>query len=161
MALRWLLFLGLFIAGSSAGVSAQASEQENKEVVRYLFERVWNDSHFDGLSTVWSAETPFHFRGSAPIVGPEGVVAQVRRWKAAFPDFRFRVEDIVAEGDKVAARVSFSGTHSGPFLGIEPTGRRIEVTEMMFFRFDDGIVVEVWEDYDEHGLRQQLAGDAF
>ncbi len=158
---KWMLFLGLLAGGVSLGVSAQSSEQQNKEVVRYIFERVWNDSHFDGLSTIWSTETLFHFRGSAPVVGPEGVVDQVRRWRAAFSGFRFDVEDLVAEGDRVAARVSFSGTHAGRILGIDPTGRRIQVTQMMFFRFSNGMVVETWEEYDEHGLRQQLADGAF
>jgi len=82
---------------------------------------------------------------------------QVTSWREAFPDFQFVVEDVVAEADRVAARVSFTGTHTGAeWFGLAATGMPISVTEMMFFRLEAGVVVEAWEDYDEQVMRQQL-----
>lgn len=139
-------------------ISAQEGLNRNKAAVRHVFERVWNDAHFDSLTYVWSPNTQFHFRSDSSTVGADGVRRIVERWRTAFPDFEFVIEDIVAEGDRVAVRLTFTGTHSARFFGIDPTRRRIKVTEMMFFRLDNGRIVEAWEDYDEYGMRQQLAG---
>ena len=56
--------------------------------------------------------------------------------------------------------VGFTGTQQGKMFGVEPTGRPVSVTMMAFFRFADGRIAELWEDYDEHGLRQQLTRPA-
>jgi predicted ester cyclase len=53
----------------------------------------------------------------------------------------------------------FTGSQQGPWRELEPTGRSVEVEEMMFFRFEDGLLVELWEVFDEHEMRRQLAGD--
>lgn len=74
----------------------------------------------------------------------------------AFPDFSATVEDIVAEGDTVAMRVTLRGTHEGEFLGHEPTGREFEVGNMVFTRIEDGMIVERWVHPDTVGLFQQL-----
>jgi predicted ester cyclase len=63
---------------------------------------------------------------------------------------------MIVKGNKVALRIPFMGTHTGKFRGMEPTGRRISVTETVFMRIDDGKIAEIWEDYDEYGLRVQL-----
>ncbi len=77
---------------------------------------------------------------------------------SAFPDSRFRVEDEVWSGAKVAARISFVGTHRGTWNGIAPTGRSVRVSEMFLCRVEDRRLVECWQEWDEYGLRQQLAG---
>lgn len=158
MLLRALTLFGIALLICSAEAAAQTSEPQNKRIVRHIFERVWNDAHFDSLQVIWAADARFHFRGSASPTGPDRVEGIVRRWREAFPDFRFVVEDLIAEGDRVAARLTFTGTHSGRFQGIDPTGRQISVTEMMFFRINDGMIVDAWEDYDAYGMRQQLTG---
>jgi predicted ester cyclase len=63
---------------------------------------------------------------------------------------------LVAEGDTVAVRVTMTATHLGPFLGVEPTGRRVRYEGMDFFRFEDGKMVEHWTSTDDLGLMQQL-----
>jgi steroid delta-isomerase-like uncharacterized protein len=159
MLLRLTMLVGLALVTTRAGANAQA-DSENKRVVRHVFEQVWNEARFDSLHIMWAPDAPFHFRGSASPVGPDGVERTVRRWRGAFPDLRFVVEDLIGDGDRVAARLTFTGTHAGRFQGIDPTGRLISVTEMMFFRFDDGLVVEAWEDYYQYGMLQQLTRDA-
>ena len=69
--------------------------------------------------------------------------------RAAFPDLSVTVEDVVAEGDRVATRVIMRGTHQGEFQGISPTGKRVEVRAMDMFRISDGKIVEHWGHADD------------
>ena len=75
---------------------------------------------------------------------------------AAFPDFHWTIEDMIAEGDKVFCRTTFRGTHKGDLDDIAPTGKKIDVTVMQIARIVSGMVVEFWHYPDELGLRQQL-----
>jgi predicted ester cyclase len=74
----------------------------------------------------------------------------------AFPDLQFTAEDMIAEGDKVAARYTMRGTHQGEFMGVAPTGNQIEVTGIDIVRFEGGKMVEHWANSDELGMMQQL-----
>jgi steroid delta-isomerase-like uncharacterized protein len=69
--------------------------------------------------------------------------------REAFPDLHVTVEDLVAEGDRVAARVTMRGTHQGVFQGLAPTGKRVEVRAMDMFRISDGKIVEHWGHADD------------
>jgi predicted ester cyclase len=77
-------------------------------------------------------------------------------FRSAFPDLHQEIEDLVAEGDTVAVRVTMTVTHLGPFLGVAPTGRRVRYDGMDFFRFREGKTVEHWTATDDLGLMQQL-----
>ena len=75
----------------------------------------------------------------------------------AIPDFRVTIEELVAEGDKVAVRRSYEGTHSGgPLLGIPATGKRLQFGSISIFRLADGRIAEHWEQLDRLALMQQL-----
>ena len=76
--------------------------------------------------------------------------------RIAVPDFQTRIEDLVAEGDRVAARISWEGTHNGELLGIPPTGKHVKVTEMQFYRMSNGKIIERWVETDVFGMLQQL-----
>jgi ketosteroid isomerase-like protein len=133
------------------------STEGNKAVVRRLIEEVWNAGRLDLLDELIAEEATLTFRGrTSPPQSPAQVGATVAQWRAAFPDFRFALADLIAEGDKVVARVPFSGTHTGPLMDLAPTGRRVRVGEMLILRLADGKIVEAWEEYDELGMRQQL-----
>jgi predicted ester cyclase len=77
-------------------------------------------------------------------------------WRTAFPDFSTTIEQIVAEGDWVAFRLKHRGTHRGEFLGVAPTGRRVEFTSVVFNRVENQVVVENWGLHDNETLRRQL-----
>lgn len=125
-------------------------------IVREIFDRVWNRGDFDGLDSRLVERVVFHYRRSTRTLEPDDLAALVTAWREAFPDLRFSIEDLVEDGDRVAARLTHSGTHRGRFRGVEPTGRRIEVDAMFFFRFEGGRLAEVWEVEDEHAMWQQL-----
>jgi predicted ester cyclase len=73
-----------------------------------------------------------------------------------FPDFDVKVEDVVAEGDKVARRVTWTGTHKGNYMGIAPTGKQVKVTVITIERIEGGKIAEQWGEADILGLMQQL-----
>ena len=75
---------------------------------------------------------------------------------AAFPDFSVTIEDAIAEGDRVAVRVTVRGTHQGALMGIPPTGKQIAIKAISMWRVTDGRIVERWESADTLGLMQQL-----
>ena len=80
----------------------------------------------------------------------------VTMFHSAFPDVFFEVEEAIAEGDTVAARVTWTGTHHGNFLGIAPTGRIVRQNQMHFMHFRNGKMVDHLAMRDDLGLRQQL-----
>ena len=87
----------------------------------------------------------------------EGVLELFRGYRAAFPDMRMAVEEVIASGDRTVARVKVSGTQDGEFMGMPPSGRRVEVQLIDIMRFDDaGLIAEHWGVVDMLSLLQQL-----
>jgi predicted ester cyclase len=76
----------------------------------------------------------------------------------ALSDVTFRIEDSIAEGDRVAVRLTASATQTGELMGMAPSGRRYTIGEIHIFRVADGRIVEHWHQYDQPGLRRQLSG---
>lgn len=75
---------------------------------------------------------------------------------SAFPDYKVNVERIVAEGNRVAVLSTFGGTHTGPFMGIPPTGRGVQVREIDTFTVENGKIVDILYNYDLMSLVQQI-----
>jgi steroid delta-isomerase-like uncharacterized protein len=73
-----------------------------------------------------------------------------------FPDLRFKIEDLLADGDKVIARTVFTGTHRGDFFGLCATGKPVAVSSIHIFRIDDGRIVEHWATSDDLAMLRQL-----
>jgi predicted ester cyclase len=96
-----------------------------------------------------------HFPG-APPTDRDGHRGMVEMFAAAFPDWEEQVEDAVAEGDRVAGRMTAGGTHTGEFQGIEPSGKRVTITGIGIMRFNEGKIVESWWEFDAIGLMTQL-----
>ncbi|HXC03136.1 MAG TPA: ester cyclase, partial [Bacteroidia bacterium] len=92
--------------------------------------------------------------GAAP--GPGSFKQLVMMYRAAFPDVQFTIEDLLGDGDKVVVRNTFHGTHTGPFMGIAPTGRHISQEQMHIVRVDAGLIVEHWAVRDDLSLMRQL-----
>jgi steroid delta-isomerase-like uncharacterized protein len=87
----------------------------------------------------------------------EGVRAFFEMFRAAFPDLRMHAEDLLTDGDKVVARVRFTGTHEGEFMGMPATGKSIGVEAIDIVRFgDDGLARDHWGVMDAMGMMQQL-----
>jgi predicted ester cyclase len=88
--------------------------------------------------------------------GLEGAKIAHQIMLAGFPDYQTIIEDMLAEDDKVAARIKMTGTHTGEFMGIPPTGKRISFTGMYIVRIANGKIIEHWGEEDSVSLLQQL-----
>jgi steroid delta-isomerase-like uncharacterized protein len=131
------------------------SIEDNKAVVRRWFQ-AFNDRDLAAEEAARSADFAAHVPGAAAPLDGEGWQSFLAAFVAGFPDFRLVVEDLVAEGDRVAARWSFQGTHQGMFLGIPPTGKPVRMAAIEVNRVADGKVAEHWVALDQLGLLQQL-----
>jgi len=120
------------------------SVQANKDLVRKMIDEVWNARDPGRLPQFWVDETRPEVEGLHHML------------TEAFPDLHIDIDDIVAEADRVVTRLSFHGTHQGPFRDIEPTGRPVHFTAIRIYRIVGDRVVETWANQDSLGLLQQL-----
>jgi steroid delta-isomerase-like uncharacterized protein len=130
--------------------------ETNKATIRRIVEEIQNG---DNLALIDELLAPnFVNHTPAPGLSPdrEGIKHLLSMFRAAFPDGVMTIEDMIAEGDKVATRKTYRGTHQGQFLGIPPTGRHVSVGLIDMMRLVDGKVVEHWNVGDDLSLLQQL-----
>ena len=135
------------------------STEENKTVARRAydaFNQGLRTGNLAALDEVIAANMVDH--NPAPGQGPglEGAKQVFTQFFAAFPDLQFTVEDMIAEGDKVASRITARGTHKGDFQGIPATGKQVMQTGIDILRIAGGKVVERWGQFDDLGMLQQL-----
>jgi steroid delta-isomerase-like uncharacterized protein len=137
--------------------------EANKALVRRFYEEVWDRGNFAVADDVFALDYVRHdLRPTEAEPGPAGQKQIASAFRDAFPDLRFLVEIVVAEGDYVAARWTASGTHTGAWGDVEPTGRSMTFSGVNIFRFDDdGRVAEIWNHRDDLGLREQLGQAVF
>jgi len=132
------------------------STEDNKAVVRRFYEEVLNQKKRAVLDEVFDPNVVDHFAPPGTPGGLEGARQTLGMFLSAFPDLHFTVEDMIAEGDRVVARATMSGTQQGPFMGIPPTGKHVTITGIDINRFVGGKSVEHWVEMDRLGLMQQL-----
>ena len=129
----------------------------NKNLVRRLFEEVWNKGNLQVTDDLFTPNYAHH-DSSTPDVGrgPEGERKRATLYRTAFPDLRLTVEEIIAEGETVVARWSCRGTHKGDLTGIAPTGKQVNITGVSIARFTNGKMSEGFVNWDALNLMQQL-----
>lgn len=132
------------------------SVEENKTTVQRTFEDLFNHGRLAVAEEVASANFLTHEGPPDAPRGPEGLRELVTLLRAAFPDLRIVIEELIAEGDTVVARTTLHGTHAGPFMGIAPTGRRVTQEQVCLFRFAGGKAVEQRAMRDDLSLLRQL-----
>jgi steroid delta-isomerase-like uncharacterized protein len=129
--------------------------QQNKDLVRRWFEEVWNNGRAAAVDEMLAPNGVIHGL-EGEMRGPAAFKPFHAAYRAAFPDVSIQIDDMVAEGDKVAVRWSGAATHKGNMLGIAATQKRLQFTGMGFVRVADGKVVESWNNFDQLGMFQQL-----
>jgi len=118
---------------------------------------MWNKVNLDLADEFFSSDFVGHDPfSSEEIRGPEGFKQYVATGRASLPDLHMRIEDQIAEGDRVATRYVISGTHDGEMEGIPATGKQVEVSGTGIDRISGGKIAESWEHYDALGMLQQL-----
>ena len=133
-----------------------STAEDNKAAIRrYVVEEAFNKGNLAALDDVIAPD--FVYRGAGTeFKGPDGLKQIVTMLRTAYHDFHMVIDDIIAEGDRVAACYTYTGTHTGEFLGIPPTGKRIKVPEAVFYRFENGKEVEALGFIDMLTWFQQL-----
>jgi steroid delta-isomerase-like uncharacterized protein len=137
---------------------AKAAPQiaQNKDVVSQAIREVVGDGNFDNLEELY-AQDFVHYRGSGEdLTGPPAFREWIEQVHTGFPDFEATEEFSLAEGDLVASRLTYTGTHDGEFLDIPPTGESVSVTGTTINRVENGKIVESWVETDLLGLLQQV-----
>ena len=132
------------------------SAEENKAVVRRFFEELLSTENLAVADEILSPGFRFYFAGSPEPMDLESYKEFLVTRRAAFPDRRFVVEEMIAEGDKVSARFTMRGTHKGELRGFAPTGREVTMTGIDMIRLSEGKMVEDWVEVDQLGMMQQL-----
>lgn len=154
------VFLALVVL-SSQKVIAQ-NKLSNREVARFYFEEVVNKQKLDMLNKVYADSFLVHVL-TDNTDNPSTIATQhgfLKYLLKAFPDIHYTISEMYEEGDKIAVRLIAKGTHKGEFWGHPASGNSIKnVSDIFFFRFKDGKVVESWVQLDLHQLFKQIKGE--
>jgi steroid delta-isomerase-like uncharacterized protein len=125
--------------------------EQNKAIVRGYLDEIVNRRNLTAFDSFFSEDVVFHDVRNFTTHHPAFMLAI----QSAFPDLHLTIGDQIAEGDKVVTRVTFHGTHQGPFNGIAATGKRLEWAGVAIDRIADGKIVEMW-----HVQNPPIAGGA-
>ena len=127
--------------------------EDNQAAVRRFYEEVFNARNLGALDELLAPDGVDHTFGSQNTEQAKQFFTMVHQ---AFPDLRVEVHDVIAEGDLAAARVTYTGTHQGEFLGIPATGKQTRTNGVDFFRMQDGRQAEHWGGPDTLSFLMQL-----
>jgi steroid delta-isomerase-like uncharacterized protein len=134
-----------------------SSPQEAKEIIRRWNEEGWSGGRYDLAYEIISPNMVVHGAGGQTVgMGPEGLIDLIKTWRTAFPDGRMEIDDLIVEGDTVAIRNTWYGTHQAEFYGVPASGKPVAVTSVGIDRVQDGKVTEGWGELDMVGMMQQM-----
>jgi len=128
----------------------------NKQLIRRYYGELWNQWDLDLVDEILANDVTFRGSLGIAVQGRDGFREYVSLVRSAFPDFHNTVEDLVAEEDRVAARLTYRGTHQGPLFGIAPTGRAVSYAGIALFRIAGSRIAAGWVIGDTPGLVRQL-----
>jgi S-adenosylmethionine decarboxylase proenzyme len=138
------------------------ADQTRRAKMQHLYEQVWIGELWNAGNAAGGRALARDFVDHRPIeqfpADREGHVAMALDWHRAFPDMTFKIHDVIVEGDKLVARYSAEGTHTGPLSGVAPTGRRVSLTGIDIFRIRDERLAEWWHNEDIFSLMKQICG---
>ena len=129
----------------------------NKERIQQFYDQLVNAHNAEMVDSFFTADVKDHMDElSEPIVGADSMKSGFREFFATFPDAHLQTHFMVAEGDTVVAKVTMTGTNTGPLRGGPPTGKAINVSGTAVFVLKDGKINERWRNFDDVAMMQQL-----
>lgn len=146
--------VAMFVMG--CGPSDTPVKAANIKLIHTVFSEVWSKGNVDLIDDLFAEDFVGHFPGET-VYGRQALVNQVIAHRSSFPDWTEKVEDTIADRDRVVVRFRSHGTNSGEFLGKPPTGNRVEISEVAIFRLSNGKIVEQWVYPDMLSLQRQLS----
>jgi predicted ester cyclase len=137
------------------------SLEKNKRVIKRFVDELWNQRRLQIADEIFDADCQtLQLRSGVPVTpsprGPEIIKHHITEWLSAFPDLKFTIEQMIAEGDRVSSVLTMEGTHQGHWLGIPPNGKRINIRMMTIHLLRKGKIIEDWVIVESLGLFQQL-----
>lgn len=150
------------IATNLVGCSARPNQtsSQNKAIILRSEAELWNKGNLAVADELYAANFICHFVGGTEWKGINGIKSEVAGHRAAFPDWNEKVDDIIAEGDRVVIRFTSSGTQLGEFAGMAPSGKQVTIHEAAIYKVVAGKIVEQWGFPDSQSLMQQLMAPA-
>jgi steroid delta-isomerase-like uncharacterized protein len=116
--------------------------EQNKQLVRDITEQIWNRHRFEEIPKFYADDYVVDYRPYSPLRhGHDAVRGMVERALVAFPDYHEDLRELIAEGDMVVARLTLSGTQKGQWGPVPPTGKRVEIDEIVMLKIRDGKVI--------------------
>lgn len=143
-------------AVSTPAACPDTTEEENEALVRRWYDEVYNQANFDNIGQMMASEYTKHGVLDRDTTTAQEQEEDMRENRTALPDLGLTVELILTDGDRVAARWTASGTHEGPWVGVEPTGATITWTGNTIFRIECGRLTEQWSESDTLSVFEQL-----
>ncbi|HEY7466139.1 MAG TPA: ester cyclase [Dehalococcoidia bacterium] len=128
----------------------------NKARYGEFIQAIFNEARFDRLGDFLAPSYAIQEAPPGTAPGGEGVRQVVTMFRTAFPDMTITLDEVIAEGDTVAALSTLRGTHRGEFMGVAPTGRAVSVTSLTMVQLEDGLLTKSWVKNDVAGLLRQL-----
>jgi steroid delta-isomerase-like uncharacterized protein len=131
--------------------------EENKALIQHFVEEAFNQGNLEAAEEIYAPIFISHDPTTPEGQGtPDDVKQFVNTYRTAFPDGHTTVEGSIAEGDQVAYRWTFRGTHQGGLMGIPPTGKQVTITGITINRLSGGKIEEQWNNFDQLGVLRQL-----
>jgi steroid delta-isomerase-like uncharacterized protein len=132
-----------------------------KHIVQRFVEELWNARRLEVADQIFSENCVTHQLRSGVLDepaprGPQAMKEHVSGWLMSLPDLRFHIEQMIAEGDRVVSRLAMEGTHQGTWMGIQPTGKRVQIRMITIHRIANGKIAEDWVLVESLGFFQQL-----
>jgi len=131
------------------------SVEENKALVRRYMEETFNQGNLSVIDQLASSDFVYH-HATGRDLSKEAYKKMSIMTQNAFPDVYMEIDDLFAEGDKVACRFTITATHKGEYQGIPPTGKKITFQGINIFRIADSKIAEIWSRLNLLGMMQQL-----
>lgn len=153
-----VFFVALFCFTVSCQKQAEEVdiEAENKALAQRWNDEVWNKADMAAIDELFAENFVFNYAPPGVEANLEGYKQTVAYFHRIFTNMLLTVEDMIAEGDKVAVRWKGISTHSGEFMGIPATGKEVSLTGNSIIRIEGGKIVEEWTEMDNLGMMMQL-----
>ncbi len=135
--------------------------EDNKRIVTRFVEELWNERKLEVADAIFDEDCHTHqLQSGSPVMatprGPAAVKAHVTDWLSGFPDLKFTVEQMFADEDRVFSQLAMDGTQTGQWIGIPPTGKRVNIRMLTIHRVRSGKIIEDWVLVETLGLLQQI-----
>ena len=137
----------------------QSEQEQNKALLQRWFDEVWNEGRSETIDELMAPDCTAGGLGDTPeqvLKGPADFKPFHEKFRGAFPNIKVAIEDMIAEGDKVAARCSVRGTHTGDHLGVAASNAPVFFDGIAIVRIADGKFVESWNSFDFLTMNKQI-----